>query len=96
MKNKKYDNLNEMAQDLGLSPEYALLAELKAKLTKKILERVEKQGLSHKDVSELSNIPGSAITGILSGSLQKLTLDRLVRILGALGNTIDLKVKKVA
>ena len=96
MKQKKYNELTDLANDLGLSSEYALLAELKAKLTKAIIKQVEKQDLSHQDVSEMSSVPRSAITGIISGSLQKVSLDRLVRILAALGNTVDLKVKQVA
>ena len=96
MKSKTYKNMSDLAADLGLSSDVGLLAEMKAKLTVEIIKVMEKQGLTHQQVSNLSGVPRSAITGIINGSLQKISLDRLVRILTHLGKTIDMKVKTVA
>ena len=96
MKFKTYKNMSDLAADLGLSSDVGLLAEMKAKLTVEIIKVMEKQGLTHQQVSNLSGVPRSAITGIINGSLQKISLDRLVRILTHLGKTIDMKVKTVA
>ena len=96
MKSKKYKNIASLAKDLGLSKERGKLAEIKAKLTLEIIKAIDKQDLTHQEVSDLSEVPRSAITGIINGSLQKVTLDRLVRILTALGKSVELKIKSAA
>lgn len=90
---KKYKNTKELALAIGLSEERGQLAELKAKLTKEIILTLKHQNLTHQELSNLSGVPRSAITGIINGSLQKVTIDRLVRILFSLGYIIDMKLK---
>ena len=96
MKSKIYTNASDLAESLGLSAERGLVAEMKAKLTKEIIKAISKEELTHKEVSDLSGVPRSAVTGIINGSLQKVSIDRLIRILGTLGKTVELKVKKAA
>lgn len=96
MKSKRYKKVSDLAKDLGVSSERGYLAEMKAQLTQEIEMAIEKQGLTHQEVSDLSGVPRSAITGIINKSLQKVTLDRLVRVLGSLGKSIEIKVKKSA
>ena len=93
---KKFNNMAELADALGLSIERGELAEHKAKLTKEIVKAIGNQGLTHQELSDLSGIPRSAITGIIYGSLQKVTLDRLVRILYSLGLRVEMRVKVAA
>ena len=96
MKSKTYNNASDLAESLGLSRERGLVAEMKAKLTKEIIKAISKEELTHKEVADLSGVPRSAVTGIINGSLQKVSIDRLIRILGTLGKTVELKVKKAA
>lgn len=96
MKSKKYDSVKEVAKDLGLDPKLGELAVLKAELTLEIQNIIQKKGLTHKEVSELSGVPRSSVTGILNGSLQKVTLDRLIRILISLGKSLSIKIKDPA
>lgn len=96
MKSKRYNNMKDIAKDLGLDPKLGELAELKAKLTLEIIKAIENKGLTHKEVAELSGIPRSAVTGIVNGSLQKVSMDRLMRVLFALGNKVSVKVRNVA
>ena len=96
MKSKKYDSVKEVAKDLGLDPKLGELAVLKAELTLEIQNIIQKKGLTHKEVSELSGVPRSSVTGILNGSLQKVTLDRLIRILISLGKSLSIKIKDAA
>tara|TARA_Y100001936_G_C16078019_1_gene675458 strand:+ start:1396 stop:1686 length:291 start_codon:yes stop_codon:yes gene_type:complete len=96
MKSKKYDSVKEIAKDLGLDPKIGELAVLKAELTLEIQNIIQKKGLTHKEVSELSGVPRSSVTGILNGSLQKVTLDRLIRILISLGKSLSIKIKDAA
>ncbi len=48
------------------------------------------------DLSIRSGIPRSAVTGILSGSLQKVTLNRVLRLVEGVGLTAEIKVKEAA
>lgn len=96
MKSKTYNSASDLAESLGLSTERGLVAEMKAKLTKEIIKAISKEELTHKEVADLSGVPRSAVTGIINGSLQKVSIDRLIRILGTLGKTVELKVKKAA
>jgi len=96
MKSTKYNSMKDLAKDLGLDPQVGEIAELKAKLTKEIQKVITKKDLTHQEVSDLSGVPRSAITGIVSGSLQKVTVDRLMRVLSSLGKSFSLKIKDVA
>lgn len=93
---KRYKNSQDLATALGFSKERGQLAELKAKLTKEIIKNIVTQKLTHAELAELSGVPRSAITGIINGSLQKVTLDRLIRILFSLGRTVEMKIKNAA
>jgi predicted XRE-type DNA-binding protein len=96
MKSKTYKNAKELAKGLGLSEQDGALADLKANMTKEIIKLIMKKGITHQELANLSGVPRSAVTGIISGSLQKVTIDRLVRILNSLGKTVDFKLKKAA
>ena len=96
MKSKTHKSISDLASTLGLSKERGELAHMKAKLTSEIIKTIDKKDLTHQEVSELSGVPRSAVTGIINGSLQKVTLDRIVRILNALGKSVEVKVKSVA
>jgi len=96
MKSKTYKNVSDLAVDLGLTAERGLIAEMKANLTKEIIKAIGKKELTHKEVSELSGVPRSAITGIINGSLQKVSIDRLIRIISTLGKKVEIKIKTAA
>ena len=96
MKSTKYKNMKDLARDLGVDPQIGEIAELKATLTKEIQKVITKKDLTHQEVSDLSGVPRSAITGIVSGSLQKVTVDRLMRVLASLGKSFSLKIKDAA
>jgi predicted XRE-type DNA-binding protein len=95
-KMKKYKNSAELAVALGLPAEIGQLSDLKAKLTKEIIKNIIHQQLTHQELSQLSGVPRSAITGIINGSMQKVTLDRLIRILSSLGLRVEMKIKIAA
>ena len=96
MKRKTYKDVKDLGRALGLSEQDILISELKANMTKQIQKLVKKRGLTHQDLADLSGVPRSTITGIISGSLQRVTIDRLVRILNSLGKTANFKLKDAA
>lgn len=92
----KHTNENELSKKLGISKGRALESILKAELIGAILKMAEKNHHTHADIAKKSGLPRSAVTGILSGSLQNVTLDRILRIVEAVGLTAEIKIKKAA
>ena len=92
----RYKKVSDLAVSLGVSKERGQLAELKSRLTKEIKKFIDLNELTHQELADLSGVPRSAITGIINGSLQKVTLDRLLRVLFSLGVKIEMKIKTAA
>ncbi len=67
---------------------------IKAQLIKAVLEAANKFELTHVEIAKKSKLPRSAVTGILSGSLQKVTIDRVLRLVEAVGLVAEVKVRK--
>lgn len=89
MKYKKYDDMADLAEDIGLPRSYAAISKLKTQMTIEILKLIKEKNITHQEIADRSGIPRSAVTGILSGSLQKVTVDRLLRIAEALGKKVQ-------
>lgn len=94
---KKKTTGANLAKQLSIPKSRGLEAVMKATLTSKILREVNRRGgLTHAQLAERSGLPRSAVTGILSGSLQKVTLDRLLRLAQAAGLTAEIKIRRAA
>ncbi len=86
----------ELARKLRIPRARALEATLKADLIDAILKAIERDGRTHSELSKRSGLPRSAVTGILSGSLQKVTIDRILKLIEAANLTAEIKVRKMA
>lgn len=86
----------ELSKLLNISRSRGAEAVIKAQIISAILKVTEKDGLTHAEISLKSKLPRSAVTGILSGSLQKVTIDRLLRMAEAVGLVAQITLKKVA
>lgn len=86
----------EIANITGVSHARGLEAVMKAQMIVAILAAVEKKNLTHAEIAKKAKIPRSAVTGILSGSLQKVTIDRVLRLVEAVGLVAELKIKRAA
>ncbi len=84
----------KLARKLGISPARGIEAVIKAQLIAAIKKEVDKQELTHAFLAKKTKLPRSAITGILSGSLQKITIDRVLRLVEAVGLLPELKLHK--
>lgn len=71
-------------------------AVIKAQLISAVLGVVRQKRLTHTEIAKRAQLPRSAVTGILSGSLQKVTIDRLLRLLEAVHLTAEIHVRKAA
>lgn len=85
-----------LAKELGISRARGIEAVIKAQLIRAIIEAAEKQELTHEQISKHSGVPRSAVTGILSGSLQKVTLDRVLKLVEAVNLTAEIKTRRAA
>jgi predicted XRE-type DNA-binding protein len=83
-----------LAQRLGISPARGMEAVMKAQLITAVLDRIEAQHLTHAQIAKRSGVPRSAVTGILSGSLQKVTIDRVLKLVEAVGLVAEVRVKR--
>lgn len=86
----------ELARQLGISSARGMEAVIKAKMITAVLEAIKKQRLTHAELAKRSGLPRSAVTGILSGSLQKVTIDRVLKLVEAANLVAEVKVKSAA
>jgi predicted XRE-type DNA-binding protein len=81
---------------LGISKSRGLEAVLKARLISAIVAEAKRRKLTHAELAKGSGLPRSAVTGILSGSLQKVTIDRVLRLVEAVGLQAEIKIRRAA
>lgn len=87
---------DQLAKQLGIPKRRGLEAVVKARLIAAIVREVARIGITHEKLAVRSGLARSAVTGILSGSLQKVTIDRLLRLLEAVGLEADITVHRAA
>jgi predicted XRE-type DNA-binding protein len=94
---KRKTSASRISELLGISQARGMEAVIKAELISAVLKASEKMRLTHSELAKRSGLPRSAVTGILSGSLQKVTIDRVLRLIEAVGLVAEVKVhKKIA
>lgn len=92
----KHTSATERSKKLKISKSRSLESIIKADLISAVLIAGVEQGLTHAEIAKRSSLSRSAVTGILSGSLQKVTLDRILKLVEAVGLTVEARVKKAA
>ena len=85
-----------LAAQLAIPKSRAVEAVLKAQLIAAISLEVDRQQLTHAEIARRSGLARTAVTGILSGSLQKVTIGRILRLLEAVGLEAEIKVRHAA
>ncbi len=85
-----------LAKQLGLPAGRGLEAVMKARLIGAVQREAQRRGLTHAELACKSKLPRSAVTGILSGSLQKVTIDRVLRLVEAAGLTAEVHTRRAA
>jgi len=92
----KRTSAEKLAKELGIARARGIEAVIKAQLIRAIVDAAEKQGITHEQISKRSGVPRSAVTGILSGSLQKVTLDRVLKLVEAVNLTAEVRTRRAA
>ena len=94
--NRRRSTAAELARMFKIPKGRAVEAIFKADLISAILKELARRPITHAEIASRSGLPRSAVTGILSGSLQKVTIDRVLRILDAVGLEATIKVRRAA
>jgi predicted XRE-type DNA-binding protein len=91
---KKKTSAAELAKILHIPHARGIEAVIKAQMISAVLKAIEKHGFTHAELAERSGLSRSAVTGILSGSLQKVTIDRVLRLVEAAKLEAEIKLKE--
>jgi predicted XRE-type DNA-binding protein len=70
--------------------------EFRSELNDKIIEVVNKKGLTHSDVAQLARTSRTRITAILNRNTQDISTDLMLRVLASLGVQAKLQFKTAA
>ena len=87
---------DQLSRMLSISKTRALEATLKAQLIAAVVREADRRGLTHAELAHRSGLPRSAVTGILAGSLQRVTIDRLLRLVEAAGLEAAIRIRRAA
>lgn len=93
---KKVSSAAHLSQQVGIPKSRGVEAVMKAQLITAVLREVTRQHLTHAALAERAGLPRSAVTGVLSGSLQKITIDRVLRLVEAVGLEPEIKLRRAA
>jgi len=92
----KRTTAEKLAKELRISRARGIEAVIKAQLIRAVTDAAHEQGITHDQIAKRSGVPRSAVTGILSGSLQKVTLDRVLKLVEAVNLTAEVRTKRAA
>lgn len=97
-KNKKIisKTSKDVAQALGLNSAQAIEWELRNAITKKIIEVAKQRKLSVTKIAQIAGTSRARVTNILKDETFGISLDVLVRVLGAVGETVKISFRKAA
>lgn len=86
-KNKKNvaHSATELAELLGLSPADGLEIEIRSDLNDKIVQVIERRGLTHAQVAKLAHTSRTRVTALVNRNTADISTDLMLRILSALG-----------
>lgn len=91
---KKKTSAERLSSLLGIPSSRGMESVMKAQLISAILKAAEKDGVTHAELAKRSGLARSAVTGILSGSLQKITIDRVLKLVEAAGLVAEVRVHR--
>jgi predicted XRE-type DNA-binding protein len=84
----------ELAKALGLTPADGAEIALRSDLNSKIVEVVQRKGLTHAQVARLARTSRTRLTAIMNRNTKDISTDLLLRVLYSLGYTAKLKFQK--
>ena len=89
-------NAGELATALGLPSSAGVEFEVRHALNSKIIEVVEKRGLTHAEAAKLAQTSRTRLTAIMNRNCEQVSIDLMLRILGALGVSAKISFGRAA
>ena len=89
-------NAAELAEVLGLERADGIELAVRSTLNTKIIEVVQKRGLTHAAVATLAHTSRTRVTAIMSRNTKDISTDLMLRLLGALGVTAKVTFGRAA
>lgn len=86
----------QLAKALGLTPADAVEMEVRRTLNDKVVDIVQRLGLTHAQVAKLCGTSRTRITAIMNRNTQDVSMDLLLRILARLGYCAKISFSKAA
>jgi len=86
----------ELAKALGLTSADGAEIQLRSDLNSKIVEIVQRKGLTHAQVARLARTSRTRVTAIMNRNIKDVSTDLLLRVLYSLGYTAKIKFQKAA
>src|SRR5204862_7961685 len=86
----------ELAKALGLTPADGAEIWLRSELNSKIVEVVQRKGLTHAQVARLARTSRTRVTAIMNRHTKDIATDLLIRVHSSLGYTAKPKFQKAA
>ena len=86
----------ELAKALGLTSADGAEIQLRSDLNSKIVEIVQRKGLTHAQVARLARTSRTRVTAIMHRNTKDVSTDLLLRVLYSLGYTAKIKFQKAA
>ncbi|HZZ42139.1 MAG TPA: XRE family transcriptional regulator [Tepidisphaeraceae bacterium] len=84
----------ELAEVLGLSPLDGLEMEVRTELNTRIIQIVQRSGLTHAQVAKAARTSRSRVTAILNRDTHDVSTDLLLRIVASLGYHARITVRR--
>lgn len=97
-KNKKIISKSpkDIAGALGLNSAHAIEWELRNAITKKIIDVAKQKKMSVTMIAQVAGTSRARVTNILKDETFGISLDVLVRVLGAVGESVKISFRKAA
>jgi predicted XRE-type DNA-binding protein len=83
-------------EDLGFSPEESAALKIKADIYLQIKKSIESGGYNQKDLGEILAQPQPRVSELINGKISKISIEKLLGYLEALGHTATIRFKKHA
>lgn len=89
-------NPSELAEAMGLPPSKALEWQVRHQLTEKIGKIIEKEKWTISEVAKKAGTSRGRVTDVVKGNTEGISIDVLLRILGALGSSVKISFGKAS
>lgn len=86
----------ELAEALGLSSAHGLEIQIRSDLNDKIIDVVEKKGLTHAQVAKLAGTSRTRITAMMNRDTKGTSIDLMLRIIASLGVQAKIVFRRAA